>query len=345
MDIEGLLYRVISGFYLITINNTEYKITYPDLSIKQRAHSLYNDILKNNRFDTNHWLRKSQAEKLLQKNGIWTSEQEEELKILKNRLEDIKIELYLKYADLPLKKKIKESIKTANKKINEMYSKKNSMENLTLEYYADTIKNEYILSQTIYIKDKLAFDFHNSNQYELHEVISELREHTVSITELKALARSELWKSYWTASSTDIFSPPSYNWSDDQRTLINLTKMYDNIYENPDRPENAVIEDDDALEGWMIFTHRKYEKERKKTKLMDSIGGKYKNANEIFIVTNSAEEAKEVYSLNDAEGMAQINHMKKIMKNSNEAIPWQELPHVKMQIEKQIKQKNTQQGK
>jgi hypothetical protein len=345
MDIEGLLYRVISGFYLITINDIEYKIIYPDLSIKQRAHSLYNDILKNNRFDTKHWLRKSQAEILLQKNGIWTSEQEEELKILKNRLEDIKIELYLKYADPPLKKKIKDSIKTANKKINEMYSKKNSMEHLTLEYYADTIKNEYILSQTIYIKDKLAFDFNHSNQYELHEVISELRQHTISISELKALARSELWKSYWTASSTDIFSPPSYNWSDDQRTLINLTKMYDNIYENPDRPENAVIEDDDALEGWMIFTHRKYEKERKKTKLMDSIGGKYKNANEIFIVTNSVEEAQEVYSLNDAQGMAQINHMKKIMKNSNEAIPWQELPHVKMQIEQQIKQKNAKQGK
>jgi len=345
MDIEGLLYRVISGFYLITINDIEYKIIYPDLSIKQRAHSLYNDILKNNRFDTKHWLRKSQAEILLQKNGIWTSEQEEELKILKNRLEDIKIELYLKYADPPLKKKIKDSIKTANKKINEMYSKKNSMEHLTLEYYADTIKNEYILSQTIYIKDKLAFDFNHSNQYELHEVISELRQHTISISELKALARSELWKSYWTASSTDIFSPPSYNWSDDQRTLINLTKMYDNIYENPDRPENAVIEDDDALEGWMIFTHRKYEKERKKTKLMDSIGGKYKNANEIFIVTNSVEEAKEVYSLNDAQGMAQVNHIKQIMKNSDEPIPWQELPHVKMQIEQQIKQKNAKQGK
>lgn len=345
MDIEGLLYRVISGFYLININNVEYKVITPTLFIKQKAHHIYNDILKNNRFDTQHWLRKNYAERLLEKNGVWGAEQEDELKIIKNRLDDIKIELYLKYNDPPLKKKIKDSIKTANKKINEMYSKKNSMEHLTLEYYAETVKNEYILSQTIYKENKLAFDFNNSNQHKLHEIIAELKNYTITIDQLKALARSELWRSYWTSCATNVFDQPAYDWGDDQRTLINLTKMYDNIYDNPDRPETAVIEDDDALEGWMIFTHRKYEKERKKTKLMDSIGGKYKNANEIFIVTNSIEEAKEVHGLNDAQGMAQINHIKKIMKNSNEPIPWQDLPHVKMQIEQQIKQKNAKQGK
>ena len=78
---------------------------------------------------------------------------------------------------------------------------------------------------------------------------------------------------------------------------------------------------------------------------MDAVGGKYKNANEIFIVTDSVEEAREVHSLNDAQGMAQINHMKQIMKNSDEPVAWQDLPHVKMQIEKQIQEKNAARGK
>tara|TARA_B100002019_G_scaffold65741_1_gene56451 strand:- start:4459 stop:5505 length:1047 start_codon:yes stop_codon:yes gene_type:complete len=345
IDTEGILYRIISGYYYITHNNEEYKIISASLDIKQKAHNLYNSVLKRNRFDTNHWLRRNQADILLSQNGIWGNEEEEQLKILQTRLEDIKIELYLKYNDPPMKKKIRDSIVTAHKKINEMITKKTSMDHLTLEYYADALKQEYILANTIYKNGKLAFDFDESNQHELHSFIAELKPYSITISELKAVARSELWKSYWTSTNNDVFDPPVYDWSDEKRTLINLTKMYENILENPDRPENAVLEDDDALEGWMIFTQRKLEKERKKNKLMDAVGGKYKNANEIFIVTDSVEEAREVHSLNDAQGMAQINHMKQIMKNSDEPVAWQDLPHVKMQIEKQIQEKNAARGK
>jgi len=273
-------------------------------------------------------------------NGTWTKEQNEQLKILQTRLEDLKIELYLKYNDPPMKKKIRESIKTGIKQIQKMLRDRDSMEHLTLEFFAETAKNEYMLSQTIYKDNKLAFDFENSNQHELHSILSELRKYTISAEEIKAVARSELWKSYWNAASGDIFDPPIYDWSEEQKLLINFTKMYENIYENPDRPEDNIIEDDDALEGWMIFIRRKNEKERKKNKLMDSVGGKYKNANEIFIVTNSPEESKEIYSLNDPQGIAQIHHLKKMAKdNVGKSIPWQELPHVKMQIQQELKEK------
>lgn len=340
MDIEGLLYRIISGSYTVSINGAEYTVVKPTLRIRQNAHSIYTTILKNCRFDTKHWLTRKQTEIILEKEGVWNSDLEEELKILQNRLDDLKIELYLKYADPPMKKKIKGSLKTGQKKINQLLNKKNSMDYLTLEYYAETAKNEYLLAQTIFKNGELAFDFEKSNQYELHHIISELRDYAITTTELKAVARSELWRSYWSATSNDIFDPPIYDWSEEQKMLISLTKMYENIYENPDRPEDSVIEDDDALEGWMIFVKRKNEKERKKTKLMDAVGGKYKNANEIFIVTNSTEEAKEIYSLNDAKGMAEINHIKKIMKGANKPIPWQDLPHVQMQIQQQIKDKS-----
>ena len=65
IDTEGILYRIISGYYYITHNNEEYKIISASLDIKQKAHNLYNSVLKRNRFDTNHWLRRNQADILL----------------------------------------------------------------------------------------------------------------------------------------------------------------------------------------------------------------------------------------------------------------------------------------
>jgi acylphosphatase len=338
---EGLLYRIISGVHHVSIDGSRYKIVTPTLDIRQRAYFIYEDIVQNHRFDTKQWLTRGEVDTLLYREKIWDKNVQDDLKILKNRLDDLKIELYLKFLDPTMKKKIKKSIKLGSQKVAKLQSKQSEMDHLTLEHYAETIKHEYILSQTIYNeKDQLAFDFEKTPQNKMHHVINELHKHAITTSELRSLSRSDLWRSYWNCTSENIFPGPVYNWSDDQRMLITFTKMYDNIYENPERPEDEVIQDDDALDGWMIFIKRRQEKERKKTKLMDAIGGKYKNANEIFIVTDSAEEARQIYSLNDAQGMAEVQHIKKMGKDADQPIPWQELPHVQLQLQQQLREKN-----
>jgi len=345
MDTEGTLYRIINGSYYIYVNNQRYKIVLPNLQTKQESHALYWDILKNNRFDTTHWLTRNQAEKILNTNGIWNSSKEEELKILQNRLDDMKIELYLKYNDLTMKKKIKASLETGKDAIGELLNKKHSMDHLTLEYHAESVKNEYIITHTIYDdNNNLVFDNDNIDSSALEDFMTVIQKNGVSHDNLRAVARSDLWKSYWDAAKGAIFAPPAYEWTDEQRLLVNISKMYDSVREHPECPEDAVIEDDDALDGWILFWKRKAEKDRKKNKLMEEVGGKYKNAGEVFIVANNQEEAKEIYALNDGKAMAEIRHMQamaKDFKDPKDHIQWQDLPHVKMELENKLNKKQS----
>lgn len=338
-DIESIVYRIINGYYYITIHNNMYKIICPKIQLKQMAHSLYIDILNNNKFDDSSWLRKTDTEFILKSNEIWNSDKDEQLKILQNRLDDMKIELYLKFLDPTMKKKIKNSLETGKAKIQEMINQKHSMDHLTLEHYAEGIKNEHIILNTVYdISDNLVFkEPVDTTLFETF--ISTLNKRIITMETLRQVARHDLWKSYWDAAKDKVFPLPAYDWTDEQRLLINISKMYDSVKEHPECPEDDVIADDDALDGWMLFHKRKVEKERKKNKLMDSIGGKYKNANEIFVITHSAEEAKEIYSLNDPESMAAINHMKSLASNSDGPIQWSDLPHVKADLQNKLKQK------
>lgn len=337
-DIEELVYRIINGYYYININNQTYKVLSPNLEIKQSAHNIYLSIINSNKFDDTNWLRKSEADEILKTQQIWNQDKEEQLKILNNRLEDMKIELYLKFLDPTMKKKIKASLETGKSRIQDMMNMKSSMDHLTLEFYADGLKNEHIILNTVYnLDNELVFgDNVDTNFFEL--IVTTINKYSIGMDTLRAVARSDLWKSYWDAAKEQVFPLPAYNWTDEQRLIINLSKMYDSVREHPECPEDDVIIDDDALDGWMIFHRRRVEKERKKNKLMDAIGGKYKNANEIFIVTNSVEEAKEIYSLNDPQAMAAINHMKSLAQSSDQPIQWADLPHVKAELQNKLKQ-------
>ena len=344
-DIEELTYRIINGYYYLNINHKIYKILSPTLPIKQQAHNIYLSIINSNKFDDTSWIRKSEAQAILKNNQLWDDDKENQLKLLNNRLDDMKIELYVKFLDPTMKKKIKTSLHTGKIKIQEMLNIKNSMDHLTLEHYADGLKNEHIILNTVYDNnDNLVFgDVVDTDFFE--SIVIAINKSSIGMETLRAIARHDIWKSYWDAAKESIFPLPACNWTDEQRLLINLSKMYNSVREHPECPDDDLIEDDDALDGWMLFHRRKIEKERKKNKLMDSVGGKYKNANEIFVVTNSIEETKEIYSLNDPEARAAINHMKSLAKSSDQPIQWADLPHVKADLQNKLRQKNAAKGK
>ena len=61
----------------------------------------------------------------------------------------------------------------------------------------------------------------------------------------------------------EMFGIPSCDLSDDQKSVILYSRMYDSAYESPDRPTDEVIEDNDMFDGWMAKGRREADKERK----------------------------------------------------------------------------------
>jgi len=195
-----------------------------------------------------------------------------------------------------------------------------------------------LLLRILYKNNSLIFNNqNNTNNYVLfNNVVNELNKHSIGLSDFKKLARSHIWRSYWNVSKNSIFSQQGNNITDDQRTIIGISQMYDRVYEHPECPADEIIEDDDALDGWMIVQKRKIEKDKKQQQV-DNLNPKLKNAQEVFLFANNNDEAQEIVGLNNIEG---LNRMKSKIAHVNKFGLTEEsqLPDVQVDLRSQLNQ-------
>ena len=334
-NFNKLLYRIILGYYYIYIGNKKYKIVYPSLKIKYEAEILYDFIIEDNKYDKT-WLTDSEIDFQLNVLGLWNKNKEQTLKDIETRLEDTKIELYLSFANQDKKIKLKKQIQSIIKNIAELLNEKNVLNHLSIKEYAFGIKNEFIIMNTIYNNsNRLHFKNPKKNTHE-HKMLQlftkEILDNALQPAQLRELAKSDIWKSYVAAINLE---KNILDINDDYKNLINIHKMYEGAKQHPECPSEDILKDDDALDGWFIFQHRKSQKEKKKNAILDRVGGNIKNAGEVFLMTDDQQETKDIYSLNDAETNRNIEEIKRLHKEKG-SVPWQELSFVKKQVQEQI---------
>lgn len=334
-NFHKLLYRIILGYYYIYINNDKYKIIYPTLQTKYEAEILYDSIIEENKYDKT-WLTDQEIEFQLSVLGLWNKEKEKSLKETESILEDTKVELYLSFGNQDKKTRLKKQIQKIIKDIAQLLNEKNILSHLSVKEYAFTIKNEFIIMNTIYdSRNRLHFKNPKKNTYEhkmLQVFMKEILDNALQPAQLRDLAKSEVWRSYIAVTKLE---KDILDINDDYRNLINIHKMYDGARQHPECPSEEVLKDDDALDGWFIFQSRKSEKEKKKNAILDRVGGNIKNAGEVFLMTSDQQETKDIYSLNDPETNRNIEEIKKLHKEKG-SVPWQELPFVKRQLQEQV---------
>lgn len=336
LDIEKTVYRIISGFYFINIEGIEYKIIVPTRDILYRSHLLYLSIIDDLKFDTS-WISKKSINVLLQIHNLWNKSKEDELASLNKILEGAKIQLYLKYESPNLRKQNKELIKKTVNSINELYQQKNYFNSLSLEDYASSVKNQYIIINTVYKDNQLLFsnDLDNIDLKFLDNIVNEIHKNFLDSDDLKKIAHHPFWRLYWNASKDHIFDKSVIEWTEEQRLLVTFSKNYDAIVEHPEAPSQDIINDTDALDGWILYQNEKANKERKTRELEEKYNlnknNKVGGFQEVFIPVQSKEEAIEVHSLNDViaeQNRRQIlQHVK-----PGETVDWAELPPVKREL-------------
>ena len=108
--------------------------------------------------------------------------------------------------------------------------------------------------------------------------------------------------------------------------------MYDNVYENPEAPSEKVINEDICLDGWFIIQRRKREKERKEQQVNDMLGnGKVANSQEVFLMADSQQKAKEILDLNDPMSRSIIDQRNAAIDTSEGNLNFKELPDMKQE--------------
>ena len=332
--LESLLDRILCKKLLVFYKNEKYELIQPTFEIKYEADLIYENIINDEKF--NDWIRQYDLVETLIFCGLWTKDTMKIIKSLETKIDDQKVDLFKSALFVDKEKKARKALLLSKTQLNTILSKKQDFLTHTLEGYASSIKNEHIICETLLKNNKKVFNTKlsgSSSSYVLfNDIVNEINKFTIQIESFKKLARSHMWRSYWTSAKNgaSLFVGSVSEWSDDQRVLASMSRMYDNVYEHPECPSDQVIEDDDMLDGWMILQRRLVDVQKKKA-AVDALHPKLRNAQEVFIMANDSQEAQEIKSFNTQETLNTINQRSDFI-NARGSVSSIELPDVQMDL-------------
>ena len=341
-DKEIILNRILLGKTIFYYNDDKYVLHSPSQEIKYEACLLYDQILNEEKFD--NWFREENTKNILISLELWNLQTDKALNDLEKKLENLKVELFENFLLSSKTKMIRTNIKNTKNQINKIYITKQNFISHTLEGYASSLKNEYIICHTLYKDDELVFDYEDlqssKNSSSLFNVlIQEIDKNIINTEIYKTIARSQIWKSYMDCTKyNSLFDKAIISLTDEQRGLLNIGRMYDSIHEHPECPDDAIIEDDDALDGWMVVQKRKNEKNKKQNQF-DSTNPKLKKSGEVFLMSENTEEFDSIKQMNSPESSAAIKEKMAYIKQKGQANDV-ELPDVQRELRQTISQLN-----
>jgi len=296
---EYLFSRIVAGY----LKFEGYEIHPIDRRQKLLAQELYQEI-----FDESLEAGMFTIESVLpvmDRFGIWTAANEQELKKIDNDIDDIKVAIFEHNFRETERKILKEKLRDAEQKAGALLIVKHSWDYLTAEGLAAMARTHFMLLAGLRIANGPPVWTDNSFLTKpfdrLGELLNYYQSSRLSESQVRDIAKNEPWRSLWNISQNiiDCFGKPSLDLSDEQVILAGWSSMYDSIYEASDPPRDDVIQDDDMLDGWLIVQRRKRQQELDIGDVENRVSNdKIQKANEIFIAADTLADAKKIYNAN-----------------------------------------------
>lgn len=331
-DLELLLYRILSGKVLFYYKNEQYELKSPSVNTRYEAQIIYDNIINDEKY--NDWIRADYLENMLINLGLWSRDTTKIMKDIEKKIDRTKVNMYLSASISDKLKKLRRSLNEYRNQLNHILDHKINLFANTLEGYAAGIKNEYILCNTLFKNNNRVFPKNitsdQASYVVFNDLVTEVNKQNLNIDTYKRLARSGLWRSYWNCNKERVFDNSVCDWTDDQRTLVSVTRMYDNVYEHPECPADEIIEDDDLLDGWMIHQKEKTQRSKKQSQI-DEMNPKLKNAQEVFLMPQNEQDIEDIINLNTADSLMRMKQKINYVRSVGEAKE-DELPDVQMDL-------------
>jgi hypothetical protein len=346
---EHLVAKLLSGATFFKIGRSRYKIINPNPDQVLLSEEIAEESVREASFK--QLLTDEEAAEFLNKKEIWTYENEESFKDSEKLIDDMKVELFQTVFDKKASDSIRRKLQGVRKAMEDGLSKKYSIAPMTLEWYRRSVKDQFLVAVCTYdMEGNRVYtenSYFNSDSQIMEKAYSARNKDSITQAQMRELARTEPWRSYWVVSKQNVFGSPSANFfgprseeaviipsshlNQYQRAMVSVCKMYDNAQQHPDCPDESVIKDDDCFDGWMIHESRKREKEQKK-KRIDELADK--KGDELFVMANDEGDARDVFAVNDqGENMRLKQRFKQI--RSRGEVDESELFDVKMDLNRQ----------
>ena len=303
-ELDGYLKIIFTGSKLVSVNNVDLLLKHPDNFIKMRA-----DLVRKNSYDKaigEGLLPFKELEKIIDERNIITKEEKEELTKLESKLEGQKAILKKTEKSKVNIGKIQGIIDGLENRMREIKYKKLSRMMISADIKAEEEKNLFlclncvydVLSNKLYWEDYRAYNLDVNYKFK-REILDTFIDFYRGITTkvVRYIARNNLWRVRYITSvktSESLFGVPTSEYTDDMLNLVFWSNYYQSIYEMmpEDRPNDQIIDDDEALDAFMSAYHDEKEKESLARKGKKQSGGKGRmtafNKEEV-IVTKSNE--------------------------------------------------------
>lgn len=243
------------------------------------------------------------------KQGLWNNVDEKRIQELKDSISSMKMEIFKNWIKTGTVKLYKKQVRRAEKEIIGLLTKKNAYHSMTCEGISTYNRWIYLVEHCTFLGEAQ----YNFADLSPEEILNYWQNNTLNDSELRELSKYEGWMNVWCSSNKVPFVFPL---SEEQQRLIMWSRMYDNIRESSEAPVDEIMEDDDALDGWILVQRSKMNKERTTKMVEDSINVKNSKHAEVFIPVGSSEEAKRIFDLNNPQGAHTVKSRMEQVKNS-----------------------------
>jgi hypothetical protein len=328
--------QITSGIILCEIKGKVYSCQNPPIEHKSFAQKVYKDIYEQCKED-GIWDENVLMSFLLESNQ-WSSAEEDKLNKLVEDVPKLKMRIYELYLKSTEKRAVKAALNDTRQLIDELYYKRHALDYLTCHGIASSAKHRYLIGASIYYKGKpywKDFSGWRKPDYLLDAIINEVGKNRLAEVQLRELSRNDPWKTYWSAAKSSgrgVFNKASIDLTENQKNIILYAQMYDNIAESPECPSDDIIEDDDALDGWILTQRGKRQEDTNRNDIISGIKNeKIRNSEEIFVVVNSEEDAKKVYEANDIAGKVALTQRMNQVKREG-VVREQDLNETKLRV-------------
>lgn len=275
---------------------------------------------------------------------LWDEDRQKKLDGLPKEIEGWKVKLYQSVFKSEERKTIRKYLDQARRVYVQVCDERHAWDHLTCQGVAAMARSRYLIGSSLRWADGTPVmsreAFWGEPSALLERVMLEWARLRIEEREYRELARTDPWRTTWSVrkGESSLFGVPAADYTDEQRTMVGWSSLYDSVWEHEQRPTDEVVTDDDMLDGWLIVQRRKHEKELNAASAEGLIGNeKIRNSEEVFVVAQTLEDARKVESLNDETAASIKRRRMKYLAEKGE-VREDEMPDTRQRINNQRRQ-------
>lgn len=293
-DLDLTINRLLLGKLKFIINDRTFVYKNNDLDNKYEISLLIKDFYEKSKYD---FFNKDQLEYIYIRKGLLDPQYKTKTENIQKNIENLKYDLFMTGPRVERAKRIRKQLEFIRREFNKHLIELSKVFYYSFEETCDRLRVIYnIIFGTEYSSGQKVFNLGNIDYSLLKSISEKIQENSLSTADLRRIARSNEWRSYWIRGKETCFKSLPSELNDEQKLLASYSTMYENALSRGDFPEN-IIYDDDKFDGWMIKQRRDAEDALKEqnTKKTD------KHYNHVFKMAETQEEANNIYAMNPSE--------------------------------------------